>query len=119
MLHSVMANPLPDNLNLILLRLLKEDELSQMYSHVLQLERRLRALPERPMRRAVLVEQVRTFEASELVVFLSILQDRNFNGQGRARIILQELALEPHVFEDLPYERIQAALVKIRPAAKV
>ena len=109
MLAYVMGTSLPDTLNGILSEILEDAGLDRVRQAVFRLERRLQALPERPMRRAVLVEKVRAFDARELVVFLGLLQHRSLNGQGRARIIMQEMALEPHVFQELPYERIQSA----------
>jgi hypothetical protein len=84
-------------------------EISGVQSLLVRLEKRLKALPERSMRRAVLVERVNRLEAPELVVFLSCLQERTRCGLGQARKVLQELALEPHVFNDLPYDRVQEA----------
>ena len=48
-------------------------------------------------------------DAPELVVFLGWLQERTRTGLGQARQVLAELALEPHVFADLPYSRVQSA----------
>jgi len=90
-------------------QVLDPQAISEIQSSVVQLEKRLKALPERPMRRAVMVERINRLDAPELVIFLSWLKERTRCGLGYARLVLQELALEPHVFKDLPYERIQAA----------
>ncbi len=73
------------------------------------LEGRVAALREPHMRRAVVVELVAELEAAELVAFLIMLLDRNRRGMGPARTVLQQLALEPTVFQEMPYARVQAA----------
>ena len=107
-----MHTNLPDALT----QVLDHEKLLVVEDSIIRLERRLRALPERPMRRTVMVESVSNLQARELVVFLSILQERTRAGLSQARRILQELALEPHVFNDLPYERIQDAYAVARGA---
>jgi hypothetical protein len=97
------------SLLLSLEQILEPGGISGVQSMLLRLEKRLKALPERPMRRAVLVERVGNLEAPELVVFLHLLHERTRCGQGQARKLMQELALEPHVFNDLPYTRVQEA----------
>jgi hypothetical protein len=73
------------------------------------LERRVASLPERPMRRSVLVEALDALDAANLVAWLRVLAARAGNGQARARGIMVELALLPSVFDDLPYSRRQEA----------
>lgn len=81
-----------------------------------ELEGRVAALREPHMRRAVVVELVETLEADALVAFLVMLLDRNRRGLDRSRTVLQQLALEPTVFQEMPYERVQAAYNAARDA---
>ena len=80
------------------------------------LERRLHAVRERPMRRTVVCDAVLSLEGPALVAFLGLVLERARAGNGRAREILQELALEPHVFRDIPYERVRVAYQLARDA---
>lgn len=79
-----------------------------------QLERRLETVRERPMRRTVVCDAVLALEGPGLVAFLGLLLERSRAGNGRARAVLQELALEPHVFRELPYARVQQAYAMAR-----
>jgi len=74
-----------------------------------RLERHLDTVRERPMRRTVVCDAVLALEGPGLVAFLGLLLERSRAGNGRARAVLQELALEPHVFRDIPYARLQEA----------
>ncbi len=76
---------------------------------VTSLEKRVHSLPERAMRRAVLREQVVGLHVPELVALLALATERGRHGRGTARELLQELALEPTVFRELPYETVQTA----------
>ncbi len=67
------------------------------------------ALREGPMRRAVVCEAVRAMAPDALVGLLALLLERVRDGDGDARAVLQQLALEPTVFEELPYADVQAA----------
>lgn len=73
------------------------------------LERRIGALRERAMRRSVAVEAISVLDAPELVAFLNVLLQRVSSGRGSSREVLQEMALEPVVFTDLPYEHLRAS----------
>ena len=73
------------------------------------LERRITALRERAMRRSVAVEAISVLDAPELVAFLDVLLSRVSAGQGASREVLQEMALEPVVFTDLPYDHLRAS----------
>lgn len=73
------------------------------------LERRTRTLPERGMRRAVVVEHIEGLDEVELVALLAGILWRSMEGEPGARVLLQELALEPSIFEELPYERVGRA----------
>lgn len=73
------------------------------------LERRVASLPERPMRRSVLVDALDALDAAHLVACLRALAARAGNGQARARGVMVELALLPSVFDDLPYARREEA----------
>ncbi len=83
--------------------------LQPITEELLRLERLLPCLSERSMRRAVVVERVQPLSAPELVMFITALLRRVATGFSGARAILQELAAEPHVFRQMPYERIQEA----------
>lgn len=67
------------------------------------LERRVHALPERAMRRAVLREALVDLHVPDLVALLAISHERGRHGRGDSRELLQELALEPTVFHELTY----------------
>lgn len=94
-----------------LCQLLEGDDRPRIEQRVLTLERRIRSLPERAMRRAVLRETVTGLLVPDLVAALHLATERGRHGRGDARELLQELALEPTVFEELPYETVQAAYV--------
>ena len=89
--------------------LLDGDERWWIDKQVDDLERRICSLRERQMRRSVAVEAISTLDASELVALLSVLLGRVSAGRGPSREVLQELALEPVVFTDLPYELLAEA----------
>ncbi|MFT5683809.1 MAG: hypothetical protein ACI8RZ_004741 [Myxococcota bacterium] len=61
------------------------------------------------MRRSVAVEAISVFDAPELVAFLDVLLTRVSAGKGASREVLQEMALEPVVFTDLPYDHLRAS----------
>jgi hypothetical protein len=68
------------------------------------------------MRRTVVTTVVSALEGAELVAFLGLLLERNLQGQGTARAVMQELALEPTVFEEMSYAQSQAAYHLARAA---
>ncbi len=74
-----------------------------------ELERHLEAVRERPMRRTVVCDALLSLQGPALVAFLALLLERSAAGNGRARAVLQELALEPHVFAEMPYDRVTEA----------
>lgn len=61
------------------------------------------------MRRTVVLESLSSLDEVELVALLSVLLDRVEAGQARARELLQEMALEPVIFSEMPYERLKDA----------
>lgn len=73
------------------------------------LERRVTALRERQMRRTVVLEALSSLDDAELVAMLAVLLERVESGRGPSREVLQEMALEPVIFSDLPYERLRDA----------
>lgn len=76
---------------------------------VKRLERQVDQVPERGMRRARTSEVVQELDDAQLVGLLALLVRRIGEGHAPARQVVQELALEPSVFQDLPYERVEAA----------
>ena len=74
-----------------------------------RLERMLDGVQERAFRRTVVRDALHDLSAEALVATLVLLVDRSRQGQGRARAVLQELALEPTVYEEMPYARVRAA----------
>lgn len=74
-----------------------------------RLERMLDGVQERAFRRTVVRDALHSLSAEALVATLVLLVDRARLGNGRARAVLQELALEPTVYEQMPYARVQAA----------
>jgi len=74
-----------------------------------RIERRVRSMTERSMRRAVLPELLVELSAEDLVEALALLNERARNGQGPARSVLQELALDQDVFDVLAYDVRQRA----------
>ena len=74
-----------------------------------QLERRVLSLPERGMRRTLVVEFASSLTPTELVFVLSTIQYRASMGQGNARDLLQEFALEPSAISQLPYDTLKEA----------
>ncbi len=85
-------------------RLLDGEDRTRLEDRARQLERRVHVLPERGMRRAVLREALGGLTVPDLVALLALSQERARQGQGNSRELLQELALEPTVFEELSYE---------------
>lgn len=76
---------------------------------LLRLERLLDGVQERAFRRTVVRDALQSLSAEALVATLVLLVDRARQGNGRARAVLQELALEPTVYEQMPYARVKAA----------
>lgn len=74
-----------------------------------RLERMLDGVQERPFRRTVVRDALQDLSAEALVATLVLLVDRARLGNGRARAVLQELALEPTLYDQMPYARVQAA----------
>lgn len=73
------------------------------------LERRLTAISDRAMRRGLLLEAVLACSDEALVGGLILLVHRVGEGHPESRVLLQEIALEPGLLMDLPYERKQSA----------
>ena len=76
---------------------------------VQRLERSLDSIRGRALRRTAVCSSLESLNADALVAVLVLLSDRARHGNGRARAVLQELALEPTLFIELPYARVQAA----------
>ena len=74
-----------------------------------KLEKRVLSLPERSMRRTMVVEFSSSLKPVELVFILSTIQYRASMGQANARELLQEFALEPSAISQLPYETLKEA----------
>ena len=68
-------------------------------------ERRVAAIRERPQRARLLLLACDALPNPMLEGVLDHVVRRSAEGAGRAREVLQELALEPAVLDDLPYER--------------
>ena len=102
-------DPDPQNLPGAALSLVSSERAATLERRLRRLERQVAALREPRMRRAVTVEAVQALEAIDLVAMLVLLMARARSGSGRARAVLQQLALEPTVFREMPYERVEAA----------
>ena len=89
--------------------LLEGAERERLDQRARQLERRVHALPERAMRRAVLREALGGLLVPDLVGLLAVAHERGRNGRGESRELLQELALEPTVFVELDYPVVHEA----------
>ncbi|MEL6345425.1 MAG: hypothetical protein AAFV53_20120 [Myxococcota bacterium] len=89
--------------------LLHGEERWWIHAKVDDLELRLRVLREREMRRAVVLEVLLTLDDVELVALLSVLLQRVQAGRADSRLVMQEMALEPVLFSELPYERMADA----------
>jgi len=74
-----------------------------------RLEQQTTAVPERAMRRTLAQERLLSLDDVELVGFLALLLKRIGAGHAASRQVLQELALEPSLFQELPYERVESA----------
>jgi hypothetical protein len=74
---------------------------------VQNLEHRIHVLPEREMRRAIIVEFVAALTPEELVACLYIVDSKAAQGSSKSRELLQEMALEPSAVSELPYDTIQ------------
>lgn len=88
---------------------LRPDWQAALVESVAQLERRLDHVRDRGFRRTVVCDAVRDLDPQPLVAMLVLLHDRARQGQHRARAVLAELALEPVVFDEMPYTRVAAA----------
>lgn len=95
---------------------LRGDWREALVADITDLERRLHAVRERPMRRTVVCDAILRLEGPALIAFLGLLLERARAGNGRARAVLQELALEPHVFNEMPYTRVRSAYALARDA---
>lgn len=67
--------------------------------------RRFRAVADASLRRTVLREGLDELDDASLIAALSRLDDLARQGDGDARWMLAELALNPGVLQELPYER--------------
>ncbi len=79
---------------------------------VSRVERRVRSVPERAMRLAVLREMLGELEADGAVSALGLLHDRAVSGHADARMVLQELALDAQLFLAMPYPVRSVAYTK-------
>jgi len=102
-------DPDPQSLPSAALSLVSADRATELELRLRRLERQVSTLRESQMRRAVTVEAVQHLEANDLVAMLVLMMARARSGSGRARAVLQQLALEPTVFRDMPYARVEAA----------
>lgn len=105
-----MASPSPSSLA----ELLPPEARARLTEALELLERRVEALPERAMRRAVLEQVFHAMSESEIVGSLALLVSRVAEGRGSARVVLVELALDESVLSALPYERQAAAYALAR-----
>lgn len=78
------------------------------------LERDVAALPERPMRRALLEARIASMSDSELVGALTLLVGRVAEGRQGARVLMIELALDESVIDTMSYDRKSAAYAMAR-----
>lgn len=95
---------------------LRGDWREALVADIRDLERRLHAVRERPMRRTVVCDALLSLQGPAMVAFLGLLLERSRAGNGKARAVLQELALEPHVFSEMDYERTRDAYGLAREA---
>ncbi len=79
---------------------------------VSRVERRVRSVPERAMRLAVLREMLGELDEDRAVSSLGLLHDRAVSGHGDARTVLQELALDEDLFLAMPYPVRSVAYTK-------
>jgi hypothetical protein len=68
------------------------------------------------MRRAVVVGAFAPLDAEPMVAGLAFVVARAAAGRGEARAVLEELALEPTMFEELPYAVREAGYTRARAA---
>ena len=76
---------------------------------VKRLEAQVEQVQERAMRRTLTAEVVLDLDDAQLVGLLALLVRRIGEGHAPARQVVQELALEPSVFQELPYGRVEGA----------
>jgi hypothetical protein len=88
---------------------LRPDWRDALVESVHRLERLLEGVRDRGFRRTVVCDAIRDLDPEPLVATLVLLHDRGRQGQHRARAVLAELALEPVVFDEMPYTRVAAA----------
>lgn len=74
-----------------------------------QLEKRVLSIHERAMRRTLVVEFASGLTPTELVFSLNHIHRRAFNGNPKARELMQEFALEPSAVSQLPYDTLKEA----------
>lgn len=108
------VDPDPETLPEAALRLVSPERAAALSERLRRLERQVAALRESKMRRAVVVEAVEDAPPHDLVATLVLLMARARSGSGRARAVLQQLALEPTVFREMPYARVEAAYAAAR-----
>ena len=89
--------------------LLHGEERWWIQQQVEDLGRRVMALQEREMRRAVVLEVLSSLDDAELVALIAVLLERVEDGHPPSRAVLQEMALEPVLFSEMPYERLRSA----------
>jgi hypothetical protein len=96
----------------------KEPQKPTAADWVYRIERRIRSIPERAMRTAVLREMLADLDADHAVSALGLLHDRALNGQPDARRVLGELALERDLFMAMPYPVRSVAYTRARKAGR-
>ena len=84
-------------------------ELNDVLQSLAGLERRIFALREGAMRRAVCAEWLLALPPAPLVASLLLLLERSREGSGAAQLVLQQLALEPVAYARLSPEVARAA----------
>jgi len=75
----------------------------ELVDWVIQAELAIRTLKERGMRSARLGQLLGAQDATALITGLQQLQHRAAEGKHRARVVMQELALDRETFEAVPY----------------
>jgi hypothetical protein len=89
--------------------LLRGDGRPALDARLDRLEHNVEAVRERAMRRTLATDFIAGLPEAELVATMAALVERAQQGNGRARAVLVELALEPNVFQQMPYPRVKAA----------
>lgn len=85
---------------------------------VRRVERRIRGLPERAMRTAVLSEMLAELDADHALPALGLLSDRAQSGHADARRVIAELALQTDLFTAMPYPIRSVAYTRAKRAGR-